>query len=355
MRADTRASWALAWQSLAMRRGAIAWALRPLSWLYGAVLALKRSAHRWGWLSTERLDVPVVVVGNVVVGGAGKTPAVIALVQALRDAGWTPGVISRGHGRTPSAGAVPVVAHSLATDVGDEPLHIQRTTGAPVFVAHRRIDAGRALRQAHPEVDVVLTDDGLQHWALHRDVSVVVMDDRGVGNGWLLPAGLLREPWPPARRHWPSLVLHQRAEHLAQRPNGGPCPMPPGLPRFEATRSLSPLAINGLGQTQAWAEWSQTPLAAVAGVARPEVFFDMLRAGGLCQLRTHALPDHADMDSYAAACSGSDTPLLCTDKDAVKLFAVPGIDLGRVWRVPLVLSSGSGWTDAVVAQLPPRL
>lgn len=350
MHAERRAWLATAWQAMAMRQGPMAWALRPLSWLYGAAVAFKRAAHRWGWLTTDRLDVPVIVVGNVVVGGAGKTPAVIALVQALREAGWTPGVISRGHGRAPNPAPLPVLADSHARDVGDEPLQIQRATGAPVFVAQRRIEAGRALRLAHPEVDVVLTDDGLQHWALHREVSVVVVDDRGVGNGCLLPAGLLREPWPPARRDWPSLVLLQRQAHQVP----ARCPLPEGLPSFEATRSLSPVAINGLGETRAWADWGNTPLTAVAGVARPEVFFDMLRQGGLTALSTHALPDHASGDDYAAWAS-HDTPLLCTDKDAVKLFAVPGIDLTRVWRVPLMLQHSRDWTDAVIAHLPPRL
>jgi tetraacyldisaccharide 4'-kinase len=350
MDAEQRASRAKAWQAMAMRQGPVAWALRPLSWLYGAAVSVKRAAHRWGWLTTEQLDVPVIVVGNVVVGGAGKTPAVIALVQALREGGWTPGVISRGHGRVPSPGPLPVLPNSPASKVGDEPLQIQRATGAPVFVANRRIEAGRALRLSHPEVNVVLTDDGLQHWALHRDVSVVVMDDRGVGNGCLLPAGLLREPWPPARRDWPSLVLHQRPEHQG----GTDCPMPAGLPSFEATRLLSPMAINGLGEARAWADWGNTPLTALAGVARPEVFFDMLRQGGLTALSSHALPDHANLDDYAAWAS-HDTPLLCTDKDAVKLLAVAGIDLASVWRVPLVLKHSRDWTDAVIARLPPRL
>ena len=114
MRAEHRASWASAWQAMAMRPGPMAWALRPLSWLYGMAVSIKRTAHRRGWLRTERLDVPVIVVGNVVVGGAGKTPAVIALVQALRDAGWSPGVISRGHGRAPSPAPLPVLPNTPA-------------------------------------------------------------------------------------------------------------------------------------------------------------------------------------------------------------------------------------------------
>jgi tetraacyldisaccharide 4'-kinase len=351
MDAEQRASRASAWQAMAMRRGPVAWALLPVAWLYGAAVAFKRAAHRWGWLRTDKLDVPVIVVGNVVVGGAGKTPTVMALVDALRQRGWTPGVISRGHGRRPSATPLAVQADSLAIDVGDEPLQIHRATGVPVVVADRRIDAGRALRQVHPEVDVIITDDGLQHWALHRDVSLVVMDDRGVGNGWLLPAGLLREPWPPSPPHRPSLVLQQRSAHV--KPPA--VRMPAGVPRFEATRSLSPWAINGWGQQQAWADWASTPVDAVAGVARPEVFFEMLRQGGLQHLQTHALPDHAPASDYATVWSRANAALLCTDKDAVKLMALPDIDPSRVWRVPLLLSSGHDWTDAVIDQLPPRL
>ncbi|MFM2076074.1 MAG: hypothetical protein RJB34_2379 [Pseudomonadota bacterium] len=351
MSAEPRVNWTLAWQNMALRRGPVAWLLRPVSWFYGALLTVQRTAYRWGWFQTHRLDVPVIVVGNVVVGGAGKTPTVIALVEALRERGWTPGVISRGHGRTPSSEPIPVLTNSHAHAVGDEPLLIHRATGVPVFVANRRTEAGRALRLAHPEVNVVLTDDGLQHWALHRDVSVVVMDDRGVGNGWLLPAGLLREPWPPARHAQPSLVLHQRPLNRCA-PN---CPMPSGVPSFEATRTLSPWAVNGLGHTRAWADWAQTPVDAVAGVARPQAFFDMLRQGGLQTVHTHALPDHADMGLYASVWAAAQSHLLCTDKDAVKLFALPGIDLSRVWRVPLELSRTSHWTDAVINRLPPRL
>ena len=187
------------WQS----RSWAAWMLTPLAGLYGLLLLTRRALYALGLLHQTRLPVPVIVVGNVVVGGAGKTPTVMALIEALRARGWTPGVISRGHGRRPSINPQTVRADSTAIEVGDEPLQIHRATGAPVVVAHRRIDAGRALRQAHPEVDVIITDDGLQHWALHRDVSIVVMDDRGVGNGWLLPAGLLREPWPPCPNNRP--------------------------------------------------------------------------------------------------------------------------------------------------------
>jgi tetraacyldisaccharide 4'-kinase len=317
--------------------------------IYGDLMVLRRRAYAAGLFKTRRVPALVIVVGNVVAGGAGKTPVTIALAKHLNSKGLQVGVISRGHGRkTRDARAVTLNSHPL--DVGDEPLLIHQATGVPVWVARARADAALGLLQAHPQVQVLICDDGLQHLALARDLEICVMDERGTGNGWLLPAGLLREPWPPAHRDWPSLVLQQRPEHQPS----AECPMPPGLPRFEATRSLSPMAINGLGEARAWADWGNTPISAVAGVARPEVFFDMLRQGGLKALITHALPDHASLDDYGDW-AFRDTPLLCTDKDAVKLFAVPGIDLARVWRVPLVLKHSRDWTDAVIARLPPRL
>jgi len=139
--------------------GIAAWALWPLSLCYRAVSALRRAAYALGWLKIERAPVPVVVVGNLVAGGAGKTPTVIALVQALRQHGWTPGVISRGHGRA-RTDVQQVLDDSLAREVGDEPLLIRLRTRAPVWVAQRRIDAARALCAAQPEVDVLVADDG---------------------------------------------------------------------------------------------------------------------------------------------------------------------------------------------------
>jgi tetraacyldisaccharide 4'-kinase len=237
--------------------------------------------------------------------------------------------------------------------VGDEPLLIHQATQAPVFVAQQRLQAGRALRAAHPEVNVIVADDGLQHWALHRDVNVVVFDDRGLGNGWLLPAGLLREPWPPRPPHL-SQALVLRHSNPAQ-PNRARVPVLSGMADFTLSRTLSPQAINACGQTRHWADWGHTPVNAVAGVARPEVFFEMLRQGGLSALRPHALPDHAQASDYDAVCADHAHDCLCTDKDAVKLFDRSDIDPARVWRVPLTLSHETDWLDAVIARLPTRL
>ncbi len=186
-----------------LHRGLLACLLWPFSLLYRAIAALRRLAYRRGWKTAHSVGVPVIVVGNVVAGGAGKTPVVMAVVRHLQARGLAVGVVSRGYGRRTQDGRE-VRAESDPRDVGDEPLLVQRTTGAPVVVDRDRVAAARRLLAAHPEVRVIVSDDGLQHLALGRDVEICVFDDRGVGNGWLLPAGPLREPWPRAC----DLVLH---------------------------------------------------------------------------------------------------------------------------------------------------
>ncbi|MGE8375416.1 MAG: tetraacyldisaccharide 4'-kinase, partial [Diaphorobacter nitroreducens] len=216
-----------AWQ----QRGALALALWPLSLLYGVLTALRRALYRTGLLRSERLPVPVIVVGNVIAGGAGKTPVTLAVVRHLQARGWRPGVISRGYGRA-TADCREVLPASSAAEVGDEPLLIARASGVPVFVARRRAQAGRALLAAHPATNILVCDDGLQHLALARDLEVCVFNDEGAGNGWLLPAGPLREPWPRAV----DLVLH------AGSPPGG------GAPQFALSRELAAHAVNASGQ-----------------------------------------------------------------------------------------------------------
>lgn len=181
-----------------LERDAVAWSLRPLALLYGLAWRLYRLAYRNGWRRAERLPVPVVVVGNLIVGGAGKTPTVRAIVAALTALGWRPGIVSRGYRRRGDERVALVTTDSAAADVGDEPLLLRRVTGVPVAVARNRPAAARALLEHAPLVDVIVADDGLQHLALARDVEVLVFDERGAGNGWLLPAGPLREPLPRA-------------------------------------------------------------------------------------------------------------------------------------------------------------
>lgn len=297
------------------QRGLGACLLWPLSLLYGGVWALWRGGHRLGWVRQGHPGVPVLVVGNVVVGGAGKTPTTVAVVQHLQALGLRPGVVSRGHGRHgPRVQAVQAVrADSPAAAVGDEPLLLARQTGAPVWVGRDRLAAARALCQAHPEVQLLVCDDGLQHLGLQRDWELCVMDDRGVGNGWLLPAGPLREPWP-RRTDW---LLYTDGQ---ARPGA-----------YTAQRELAAEAINGLGQRQPLAQWQGQTVDAVAGIARPDRFFAMLQAQGLTLGHCQAWPDHHPFDAWQPPTPSR--PLLCTEKDAVKLWARHP----QVWAVPLRL------------------
>ncbi len=341
----TRARVEACWRALSLRRGLAARLLLPLAWLYGTLLAARRSAYQSGRRQATRLPVPVVVVGNVVVGGAGKTPTTIALVEHLKARGWRPGVVSRGHGRTDSA------PRAVRTDTdpalaGDEPLLIHRTTGAPVWVGRARADAATALLRAHPEVNRIVCDDGLQHWVLASDLRIAVFDERGLGNGWLLPAGLLREPWPPTDApRAPQLVLRQA-------PDGAPpaAALPGGLPSFQARRALAPHVVNAQGERMALTSLTDQPVTAVAGIARPEAFFDMLRERGLRLAATVALGDHADASALAQAVDSAAGPVLCTEKDLVKLAGNPRHDL---WAVPLVLDIDPAFFAAVDERLGP--
>lgn len=342
MSAATESALRQAW----LARGPLARLLYPVSLFYRSLVAVRRRLYAWGWKRASRLPVPVVVVGNVVVGGAGKTPTTIATVRHLIARGWHPGVASRGHGRRGTQ-AMAVHPDSRASDCGDEPLLIHRASGVPVFVARQRATAAHALLLAHPTVDVIVCDDGLQHLALARDLEIVVFDDRGVGNGWCLPAGMLREPWP-RQSTVPGLVLHQQRH-----------PAAPFCPGFVARRALSSDAVDTSGASTPLADLAarQAPVVALAGIARPEVFFDMLTEAGLRLAQTWPLPDHADLatlwPALQAKCPAGAT-VLCTEKDAVKLWPLLDKTAPRVLAVPLVLTPEPAFFDALDAQLSSR-
>ncbi|MFM1925959.1 MAG: Tetraacyldisaccharide 4-kinase [Pseudomonadota bacterium] len=313
-----------AWQ----KRGLLACALLPLAGVYGALAGLRRLAYATGLFKTRRVPAVVVVVGNVVAGGAGKTPITMAIVQHLKAQGHKVGVISRGYGRQ-TRDTRAVLPSSAPQDVGDEPLLIQQSTGVPVWVARQRADAAMALLQAHPEVTILVCDDGLQHWALARDIEICVMDERGTGNGWWLPAGPLRESWPRpvdavlfTGAHTPQGLTpadHRAHEAQANAPTFGANPMAPARAanEFTATRQLSANAVDRHGHRTALSALAGRPLHAVAGLARPEAFFDMLRQSGLPLASTTALPDHHDFEDWAPR---PDLTWLCTEKDAAKLW-----------------------------------
>ncbi len=329
--------------------------LVPLACVVGAVAARRRAGAR-----APALPVPVIVVGNVIVGGAGKTPTVIALCALLRGWGWKPGIVSRGHGRadatallldtaTPAASATPEA-------FGDEPLLMQRRTGAPVAVARQRRDAALRLLAAHPEVDILIADDGLQHHALARDVELVVFDGRGIGNGWPLPAGPLRERaddvWPTSPESPPRFVLVN-----------GRWPAPPAraLPApssrcFEAARalggalSLADWARGGAATRDALAALRGRPLLAAAGIGDPERFFAMLEAEGLAVSRL-PLADHAAFDALPWPADTAD--VVVTEKDAVKLAGRP-LGLTRVWVATLDFGLPDALARALRDALPAR-
>lgn len=313
-----------------LRRGALAAVLWPVSVLFGALAALHRVLYRAGIRRSQPAGIPVVVVGNVVAGGAGKTPVVIALVEHLQARGIAAGVVSRGYGRR-TTGCLEVHAGSQAADVGDEPLLIATRCGVPVFVAARRIDAARALRAAHPQVQVIVCDDGLQHHALQRDIEICVFDERGIGNGWLLPAGPLREPWPRAA----DLVLRPPAVRI----DG-----------FDVRRALADHAVRADGTRTTLARLSQQQCAAVAGIGRPEAFFAMLAERGIALASAQALPDHYDFDSRSVNLQGGYS-LICTEKDAVKLWR----SRPDAWAVPLAVDIEPGFWRALDRLLAPKL
>jgi tetraacyldisaccharide 4'-kinase len=316
-----------AWQ----RRGWVACLLWPVSLVYRLLLALTRLSWSCGLRRAVRLPVPVVVVGNVVAGGAGKTPVVRALALHLQQRGVPVGIVSRGFGRG-THDTREVLADSAPHEVGDEPLWLQRECRVPVFVGRRRAEAGAQLLQNHPQVRVLLSDDGLQHHGLARDLELLVFDDRGIGNGWLLPAGPLREPWPREA----DLVL-------------GVTPLPlsddHSPRRYLMQRQLSKLISQGGGRTDSLCHWRGKSITAVAGIARPQVFFDMLRSAGLDLKRSIALPDHHPyLEALPVA---PDEVLMCTAKDAAKLW----VHHPQAWCVALEVTFEPAFWDALDERL----
>ncbi|MGQ9685062.1 MAG: tetraacyldisaccharide 4'-kinase [Thiobacillaceae bacterium] len=276
---------------------------RPLAGLFLVLAGLRRLAYRHRLLPVHRLPVTVIVVGNISVGGTGKTPLTIWLVRSLQLAGWRPGIISRGYGGSQS-GPAPVQADSDPAEVGDEPLLLARRTGVPVWIGRRRAQAGGRLLAAHPEVNVLIADDGLQHYALARDLEIAVVDGvRRFGNGWPLPAGPLREM--PGRLYTvDAVVMHGGdADWLRVR-------APVYRMRLEPTR-LRSLREPSRTLPLDWLKGRR--VEAVAGIGHPERFFALLRSLG-AEVRPHAFPDHH-------AFASRDLPhgtVVMTEKDAVK-------------------------------------
>lgn len=315
--------------------------LQPLSWLYGLLAAAHAGVYRSGLRAVPALPVPVVVVGNLIVGGAGKTPTVIALLERLRALGFHPGVISRGYGRE-GRETHEVDRGASAASCGDEPLLIHLRTGAPVVVGADRVAAARLLLRRHPQVDLIVSDDGLQHRRLRRDLALIVFDERGTGNGLLLPAGPMRAPLP-ARTPPATLVLYNAPEPST--------PLPGSLlrRRLAGAASLADWRRGAAPDPAVLASLCGRRVLAVAGIASPERFFSMLEAQQLTIERL-PLPDHHDYRALPWPEGTADVAL--TEKDAVKLDPTR-TGAARVWVVTLDFTFEQGFDAQLGAALEP--
>ncbi|BBP03712.1 tetraacyldisaccharide 4'-kinase [Sulfuriferula plumbiphila] len=313
--------------------------LIPLGWVFGLLAGLRRTLYRVGMLRAQTLPVPVIVIGNISAGGTGKTPLVAWLARELAIHGWHPGVISRGYG---GSAHIPQQAgmHSDTARVGDEPVLLASLVQCPVWVGRDRAAAGRALLVAHPEVDVLISDDGLQHYRLARAVEIAVVDGaRGFGNGRPLPAGPLREP---------VVRLGAVDAIVVNQPEAAQLNLPAMLPVYSmrlegacfvnlADPSRSVRAADFVGQE----------IHAIAGIGHPQRFFDHIAALGI-HAQYHAFPDH---HAYRAADLAYSGQILMTSKDAVKCSAFAAQNM---WALPVQASIQPDLLGLVLAKLGNR-
>lgn len=323
-------------QAFWSRKGPFNFALLPLSLIFGIVADLRRRLYRWGILHSAHPGVPVIVAGNITVGGSGKTPFVIWLVEWLKSRGRHPGVVSRGYGRREKTVRC-VNVDSTAEEVGDEPLLIHLKTGVPVAVGADRLEAARLLRSQFPDVDVIVSDDGLQHYRLQRDLELVLADARNLfGNGWLLPAGPLRE-LVSRLEEADALILTQRDEITSAIRS--PVPVfsvrhrPAGFRNLADGSHTDHLPVDG-----------DREVHAITGIARPHNFFALLQGMGIVH-RPSAFPDH---HLFAPGDIAPDVFVVMTDKDAVKCQSFAGPDW---WALELELAPSEGLNDWLQGEL----
>lgn len=311
--------------------------LLPVALLFAALARLRRLAYRSGLLRAQRAGVPVFIIGNITAGGTGKTPLVLWLVRHLREHGRRPGIISRGYGaprRDPRA----VPANGAARDYGDEPCLLARRAGCPVWVGADRVATARALRAAHPDTDVIISDDGLQHYRLARDFEIAVIDGtRGLGNGWPLPAGPLREPESRLATVDAVLVNGDDVHGIAAR---HPQAMAMRLEGREFRKLLNP------AHTADAAHFSGQQLHAIAGIGNPERFFAHLRQLGI-ECTTHPFPDHHVFRPQDIDFPGADSVVM-TQKDAVKCEPFAG---GRHWALVVNAEPDARLGEMILARL----
>jgi tetraacyldisaccharide 4'-kinase len=321
------------------KRGFFALGLLPLAALYGALAGARRALYARGLLQVVRLPVPVIVVGNIGVGGSGKTPTTLWLVEALRARGRRPGIISRGYGGQIREGVAQVPPDGDPVRFGDEPVLMATRARCPVFVGRDRPAAGAALLAAHPEVDVLIADDGLQHYRLARDVELVVVDEATLGNRWRLPAGPLREG--PGRLAEADLILTQ----------GGLSPVLRAAARSVPVFSfrLEGGDFERLGDRAercSPARMATRRLHALAGIGRPERFFSQLESLGLSIQRRPFADHHAFTPDDLVVPDGD--VLLMTEKDGVKCAPFAPHDC---WVWPVRAQVAPGAVDLILEKL----
>lgn len=294
-----------------------------MSLLFSLLVRARRLAYRVGVLRSYWAGIPVIVVGNLVAGGSGKTPLALWIAEFLKDAGWSPAILLRGYGGSAQA-PMQVTLTSDPAVSGDEAVLLARRARAPVWIGADRVQAARLVRANHPEVNVLVLDDGLQHYRLRRDIEIAVVDVRGFGNGFLFPGGPLREP--AARLRSVDAVVTHGARDLA------------GVEGYSMRlEGDTVVQVGNAREQRLLAGFAGKPVHAVAGIGDPARFFRQLSAAGL-KVIAHPFPDHhpftpGDLEF------GDDAPVIMTEKDAVKFRGASG----KNW-----------WIFPVRAQLDPR-
>lgn len=294
------------------------WILVPFSWLFILLTAFRRALYRTGILLPDVVPAPVIVVGNLSVGGSGKTPCTLWLAEKFAAAGYHPGMITRGYGGHAKSWPRLVTADGDAHEVGDEAVLLARRSGLPVAAGPDRVAAARLLVEKQ-RVNLILSDDGLQHYRLPRAAEVIMLDgSRGLGNGWRLPAGPLRE----------SVRRLRSAQFVVVKAGAG---VPSNIPAGACLMTLELVEAVSLadGSRCPLSEFAGKRVHAVAAIADPEQFFAALRAAGL-QVDGRTLPDHAELEKSDIA-FGDDLPVLMTEKDAVKCAH---LQTENTWFVP---------------------
>ena len=301
-------------------RGAVAWLLWPASLIFAIVVWARRILYKTGIFGSTHPGIPVIVVGNLTAGGSGKTPLVLWIVEFLREHRRNPGIVSRGYGGNATQPREVSIA-SDAAEVGDEPILLARRSGCPVWVAPDRVAGCRALRAQHPECDVIVSDDGLQHYALRRDIEICVVDGRSHGNGFLQPAGPLREPRGRLRS------VDAVVAHGTKGVQGYPM----------ALQGDHLVSMTDARDIRAAKSCAGQRMHAVSGIGDPKRFFLHVAGFGI-KVVPHPFPDHHPFVAGDFA-FGDNDPVVMTEKDAVKCKRIVQENpQTRFWVLPVSAS-----------------